>query len=129
MLGCSEHRDGRSESAHADVFVGDDVIESAWIEGENTVDGFVVFDASGFVVLVVIHVAGGDDQHGFALRSDNIGDSIAQASENLELASSKRNGDEGDVWPAGLQEWQLDFDGVLGAVRVAVFAERWRAPL
>src|SRR6266849_10386846 len=63
-LGGGQHRHRRTESAHADALVYDCLVKPTRIEREDSLNGLVVFHARGGIVLVMVHVAGSDDQHG-----------------------------------------------------------------
>src|SRR6266516_8025293 len=63
-LGGGQHCHCGAEAAHTDVFAHDDVKQSARIQGQDSLDGFVVFHPGDLVALVMVHVAGGDDQDG-----------------------------------------------------------------
>src|SRR6266566_5261256 len=92
-----EHGDSWSESAHADLFFHDDVIKSARIEGENLVNGFVVFYAGDLVVLIMIHITGRKDEDALVLVRDTFRDSLAESLESFVAAGAEGDGNESDA--------------------------------
>ena len=82
---CGQHRDGRTEATHADVLLGDHVIQGAGVEPENWFNRTVVFHTRDGVGLVMVHVAGGDDQDAGVLGRDHIRNCTSEFRQSLEL--------------------------------------------
>src|SRR6266852_1644811 len=122
--GCGQHRDRRAKAAHADVFVHHYVEQPPRVHDENALDCLVVFLPRDRVVLVMIHVAGSDQQHRLSQGLQCSRDGFAQAFEDFVAGSAKRNRDEGTAGVFGLQERQLHFSAVFGAMCLRVFAEK-----
>ena len=61
--GRRQHDYRRSHPAHADFLLRHGFVEAARIESENRFNGTMIFYAGRRVRLVMIHVAGSDDQN------------------------------------------------------------------
>ena len=72
----------------------------------------------------MIHVAGGDDQHRLALGADYLGESLPEFFKGFKMACAQRYRHKTQLRLAGLQEWELNFRRVLGAVGLRVFAKQ-----
>ena len=81
-----------------------DVVQPARIERQHLIDGAPVLHARDRVALVVIHVAGGDDQHALVSLRQHIGDRDAQCAQHLEVAGADGDGNELEIPERALAE-------------------------
>src|SRR5580700_6332138 len=100
------------------------LIKGAGVERKNRLDRARVFDSRNGVGFVMIHVAGGDDQNLPLLRRNHISNRIPELRKDLELSGSKRDRNESEIRPPDQQKWQLNFSGVLTAVRGRILLQQ-----
>jgi hypothetical protein len=86
------------------VLLGDDVVESAGVEGENWFDRAAVLHARDGVGFVMIHVAGGDDQNRIVLHGNHIRNGVSELLKSVELSGAQRNRNKPELGLAGLQK-------------------------
>ena len=76
------------------MLLGDHIVKAAGVETEDCFDCALIFNASDGVGLVVIHIAGGDDQHRLAMRHNGFRQRDAELLERFELSGSERDRNE-----------------------------------
>ena len=111
------------------MLLGNHIEEGAGVKAENWFNRTLVFAAGNGVGLVVIHVAGGDDENAAAMCGDRFRHSKAQLFECCELSGAERDWNERKVRLENLQEGQLNFRSMLGAVCGCIFEEKRTALL
>src|SRR5258706_8919385 len=118
-----QHRYRRTVAAHADALAAHGLEQTGGIAGEDAVNRLLVLRARDAVALVVVHVAGGDDQDRLLLPLYHARQRFAEFHERFEPANADADRHEGKVAHRGLQERELHFERMFGEVRVGVFGE------
>ena len=88
----------------------------------------MIFYPSDRVRLVMIHVAGRNDQYWLLVLSDDIGERQSQLLKHLEPTSTQSNGNKSQLGLKRLQEWKFDLGCMLRAMCRRIFLESGEAP-